>query len=191
MNGWIETEHLILRPWENTEEDAAALYRFASDSTIGPAAGWPAHTSLDESRKVLRNILCTPEIYAVLPKSTGKPSGCAGITYGRTGRPSLKEQEGEIGYCIGAPFQGKGFATEAVRALLKRAFEDLKLRTIWCGYYEGNAASARVQEKCGLAWHHKEEHTYLPLLDEYRTEHFTRITRKEWRKSSLLCQDNS
>lgn len=38
----LETERLILRPWE--EKDAAALYEYARDPRVGPAAGWPPHT---------------------------------------------------------------------------------------------------------------------------------------------------
>lgn len=38
------TERLILRPWH--EEDAENLYKYASDPDIGPAAGWPVHTSI-------------------------------------------------------------------------------------------------------------------------------------------------
>ena len=43
----IETERLILRPWR--EDDAADLYRYASDPEVGPAAGWAAHTSVEDS----------------------------------------------------------------------------------------------------------------------------------------------
>lgn len=178
----LETAHLFLRPWEETPEDAAQLYRYASDPDIGTAAGWPPHRSVEESRRVLHNILCTPEIYAVLPKSLGKPAGCAGITFGKTGRPMLKAQEAEIGYWIGKPFWGRGFATEAVVFLLERCFTQLGMRTVWCAYYEGNEASRRVQEKCGFSYHHTQEHTWCEPLKEYRTEHFMRLTRKEWRK---------
>ena len=37
----LETERLILRPWQ--EEDAGALYKYASDPQVGPIAGWPPH----------------------------------------------------------------------------------------------------------------------------------------------------
>lgn len=37
----LETKRLILRPWQ--EEDAASLYRYASDPQVGPIAGWPVH----------------------------------------------------------------------------------------------------------------------------------------------------
>ena len=40
----METERLLLRPWQ--ESDAEALYRWASDPEVGPAAGWSPHTSV-------------------------------------------------------------------------------------------------------------------------------------------------
>lgn len=45
----IETKRLILRPWRL--EDAEALYEVAKDPRIGSQAGWPAHTSVDNSRE--------------------------------------------------------------------------------------------------------------------------------------------
>ena len=48
----MKTERLILRPW--TEEDAASLYKYAQDPKIGPIAGWPPHTSVENSREVIR-----------------------------------------------------------------------------------------------------------------------------------------
>lgn len=50
----IETKRLIFRRW--TKEDAAALYALASDPEVGPHAGWPVHTSIEESRAVIKNI---------------------------------------------------------------------------------------------------------------------------------------
>ena len=178
----LETKHLFLRPWEENEQDARALYEYAKDPAVGPAAGWPPHRDVGESRRIIHNILCTPEIYAVLPKETGRPAGCAGITFGKTGRSWLKEREAEIGYWIGVPFWGRGYATEALEFLIRRCFTDLDMRVVWAAYYDGNEASRRVQEKCGMKWHHTREHTFCDLLGEYRDEHFMKITRKEWRR---------
>ena len=47
----LETERLILRPW--TEADAEELYRYAQDPRIGPIAGWPPHTSVENSREII------------------------------------------------------------------------------------------------------------------------------------------
>ena len=69
----LETERLILRPW--TEEDAEALYRYAQDDRIGPAAGWPPHTSVENSREIIRGVLSRPGTCAVILKETMEPVG--------------------------------------------------------------------------------------------------------------------
>lgn len=46
----LETERLILRPWK--EDDAESLYKYAKDPKVGPIAGWPVHTSVENSREV-------------------------------------------------------------------------------------------------------------------------------------------
>lgn len=55
----LETERLILRPW--LEDDAEELYKYASDPDVGPPAGWPPHTSVDNSREIIRNVLSRQE----------------------------------------------------------------------------------------------------------------------------------
>ena len=176
----LETERLILRPWKKNKADAKALYGYAKDNRVGPAAGWPVHKDPADSLEIIRGILSTPDIYAVVLKENGQIVGSAGLTYGSTGRKYLKTDEAEIGYWIGVPHWGHGYAPEAVRCLLARAFLQLNMQTVWCGYYEGNEKSKRVQEKCGFVWHHADRDVILPLLNETRTEHFTRLTRERW-----------
>ena len=65
----LETTRLILRPWN--ESDAESLYKYASDPTVGPAAGWPPHTSVENSREIIRDVLSAPETYAVIDCETG------------------------------------------------------------------------------------------------------------------------
>jgi len=55
----------------------------------------------------------------------------------------------EIGYWLGEPFWGKGYATEAVNLLTQYAFDELKLVRIYAGVFAGNVASARVLKKAG------------------------------------------
>ena len=70
----LETKRLILRPW--TEADAETLYEYAKDPRVGPAAGWPVHTDVEESRRIIREVLSAPETYAIVLKETGQPVGC-------------------------------------------------------------------------------------------------------------------
>jgi RimJ/RimL family protein N-acetyltransferase len=62
------------------------------------------------------------------------------------------EREAEIGYWLGAPFWGRGFATEAARAVIDHAFGGLGYETLQAGARVSNPASRRVLEKCGFQW---------------------------------------
>ncbi len=72
----IETERLILRHWQ--ESDAPSLFKYASDPDVGPIAGWPPHTSVENSLEIIRTVFAGPETYAVVLKETGEPVGCCG-----------------------------------------------------------------------------------------------------------------
>lgn len=174
----METERLILRPWR--EDDAESLFAFAKDPAVGPIAGWPTHTSVENSREIIRNVLAVNETYAVCLKTDNKAIGSIGLMIGTQSNLDLPETEGEIGYWIGVPFWGMGLIPEATKELIRHAFVDLNLETLWCGYFEGNAKSKRVQEKCGFVYHHTNKDIYWKLMDDIRTEHITRLTQKEW-----------
>ncbi|MBQ0130496.1 MAG: GNAT family N-acetyltransferase [bacterium] len=174
----METERLILRPW--CEDDAESLFAFAKNPAVGPIAGWPSHTSVENSREIIRNVLAVNETYAVCLKTDNKAIGSIGLMIGTQSNLDLPETEGEVGYWIGVPFWGMGLIPEATKELIRHAFVDLNLETLWCGYFEGNAISKRVQENCGFVYHHTNKDIYWKMMDDIRTEHITRLTRKEW-----------
>ena len=174
----LNTERLILRPWE--ESDAEALYEYAQDERVGPVAGWPVHTSVENSREIIRTVLSAPDTFAVCRKGDPLPIGCVSLSTGDRSNLVLPECEGEIGYWIGVPFWGQGLIPEAVRAVIRLAFLDRDLATLWCGYFDGNEQSRRVQEKCGFRYHHTCRDIHWRLTDDIRTEHVTRLTREEW-----------
>ena len=68
MDKELKTERLILRAWQ--EDDAEALYKYASDPIVGLNAGWEAHISVEDSREIIRNVFSADEIYAVVLKET-------------------------------------------------------------------------------------------------------------------------
>ena len=174
----LYTPRLLLRPWR--PEDAEDLFEYAKDPAVGPAAGWQPHASAEESRIIIRDILSAEETYAVCLKETGRPVGNAALMIGGRNNPGLPAAEAELGYWLGRPFWGRGLIPEASRELIRHAFKDLGLQTLWCGYFEGNGKSKRVQEKCGFVYHHTKENVYNTNLDETRTVHFTRLTKEEW-----------
>lgn len=177
MKERMETERLILRPW--AESDAESLYTYAKDPSVGPAAGWPVHTSVENSRELIQSVLSAEGTYAVCLKEDNVAIGSVGLIHPARAEGAL-DSETEIGYWIGVPFWGRGLIPEAVRCLMKYAFEELGCSALWCGYYDGNVKSKRCQEKCGFAYHHTAENVECVLMGERRTEHWNRITREEW-----------
>lgn len=174
----LTTQRLILRPW--VQSDAESLYEYAKDPAVGPIAGWPSHTSVENSREIIKNVLAVNENYAVCLKENNIAIGTIGLMTGKNSNFDLPDTEAEIGYWIGVPFWGKGLITEAARELIRHGFEDLKLEKLWCGYFEGNIKSKRVQEKCGFIYHHTNKNIYVELTDEIRTEHIACLSRGDW-----------
>lgn len=179
----FQTDRLILRPW--CESDAEDLFEYARDERIGPAAGWQPHASVEESREVIKTVLSAPETYAVCLKDDLRAIGSVGLTVGEESNLRLPEGEGEIGYWLGVPFWGQGLIPEAVRELIRRAFEDLDVKTLWCGYFDGNEKSKRAMEKCGFVYHHTNENIEWKRLNAVLTEHVTRLRREEWEKREI------
>lgn len=179
----LETEHLILRPW--LEDDAEELYKYASDPDVGPPAGWPPHTNVDNSREIIRNVLSRQETYAVCLKE-GTPIGSIGLHLNGHTDMTERDDECELGYWIGKPFWGQGLIPEASRELLRHAFEQLGMRAVWCGYYDGNEKSRKVQTKLGFVYQHKTEGLEVSLMNEVRTGHCNLMTKERWQKVELF-----
>ena len=176
----FETERLILRPWE--EGDAEECYKYAKDPRVGPAAGWPVHTDVENTRQIIRDILMVPETYAIVLKETGLPVGSVGLHFHSD--LAQKDDECELGYWIGVPYWGRGLVPEASREMLRHAFEDLGMARVWCGYYEGNEKSRRVQEKLGFKYQRTNENVPVPMLGEIRTDIANLLTKEEWMENN-------
>lgn len=180
MVSMLETERLTLRRWKDS--DAESLYEYARDPDIGPIAGWPVHHSVEESRRAIQSGLSGAEAYAVCLKGDDRPIGAIELKLNGHSDLTGSDKECELGYWIGKPFWGRGLIPEAAAEMLRHAFEDLGMTKVWCAYYEGNAKSKRVQEKCGFRYQWKSEGVDVPLLHEKRTGHVSAITRAEWQQ---------
>lgn len=181
----LETTRLTLRPW--TEADAPALYRWASDPEVGPRAGWEPHASVEESAKIIREVLAVPESYAIVVRGRepgDEPIGAIGLKFGAASELAHGTREAELGYWLARPFWGHGYMPEATRALLARAFLDLRLEAVWAGHYEGNLQSRRVMEKLGLT------ETRTRNADG-RIEHVLCVTRAQWGNTQAAAEKNA
>ena len=178
-----ETKRLILRRWK--ESDAENLYEYAKDPDVGPIAGWPAHKSMDESLDVIRNVLSGPEAYAICLKPEDRAIGAIELKLNGCTDMTERDDECELGYWLGKPFWGQGIMPEAAGEMLRHAFENLGMTKVWCGYYEGNNKSKRVQEKVGFRYQWRTEGVDVPLMREKRTGHVSSIDIDQWQWDRL------
>lgn len=99
---------------------------------------------------------------------------------GKNSHIDIAEDEAEIGYWIGVPFWGMGIIPEATQCLIDYAFNDLHLKKLWCGYFDGNEQSKRVQEKCGFHYCQRFKDKEWPLLNTTKTQHITCLSKDKW-----------
>ena len=148
----IETARLMLRPFAMT--DARAMYEnWASDPEVTKYVTWPAHSSVEITRMVLRDWTDgyeRPDHYnwaIVLKDSDGKPIGNISAVH-----VFEKTDAVEIGYCMGRPWWGKGIMTEALKAVTGFFIEQVGANRVEARYDTSNPASGRVMAKSGMTF---------------------------------------
>ena len=170
----LTTPRLLLRPFR--EGDAAELYDYAKDPRVGPIAGWPPHTSVENSLEIIRTVFSAPNVFAVADRESGRVIGSAGFVGEH--RNELPSPDDELGYALSPAFWGQGLIPEASRALIRWGFTELGLETIWCNHYDGNARSRRVIEKCGFRYQFTKETTNVIGMTNKTV--FYALKKEEW-----------
>jgi ribosomal-protein-alanine N-acetyltransferase len=144
----LVTERLSLRPFDVA--DAPTVQRLAGDRVVARYTLTVPHPYPDGAAEEWirghapawaegRSISC-----AIERRSDCSLMGAIGLTIDRDN--SLAE----IGYWIGAPYRGEGYATEAARELVRFAFDTLKLNRVIARHFGSNDASGRVMQKIGM-----------------------------------------
>jgi len=146
----LVTQRLVLRP--PAREDAPHVQRLAgareiaaNTSTIphpypdGAAEAWIEQAGLE-----LAQGRGAP--FMVLRRQGAVVIGTVGL------RIEPQHRRAELGYWIGVPHWGQGFATEACEAVLRYGFEELGLQRVFASHYRRNPASGRVLEKLGMSY---------------------------------------
>jgi RimJ/RimL family protein N-acetyltransferase len=144
MAHWLETSRLILR--EFSEADIPELVPLIGAREVAATTLRIPHPYEEKHAR---------EFFATAPKEnelrlairlrdTGRLCGGIGL------HPDASLPQAELGYWIGVPYWGNGYATEAATAVVKYGFEKLKLERIFAGHFKGNEKSGRVLQKIGM-----------------------------------------
>ncbi|HEY7664040.1 MAG TPA: GNAT family N-acetyltransferase [Xanthobacteraceae bacterium] len=140
----LVTERLVLRA--PRREDAQAIAALANDRRIAEnTLRIPHPYGLSDAESFIARASAADGERVFLITRAGAVLGGCGIC----------ERDGEhpeIGYWLGVPFWGRGYATEAARALIDHAFGKLGCNRLFARARVSNPASRRVLEKCGFQW---------------------------------------
>lgn len=141
----LETARLVLR--RPQLGDAKAIAALANDRRIAENTRRIPHPYRVEDAEdfILSAGVASGEMtFAITQRDNTLIGGC-GLVLPDGSAP-------EIGYWLGVPYWGQGFATEAVRALIDYAFTELDHEALQAGARVTNPASRRILEKCGFQW---------------------------------------
>jgi len=145
----LTTPRLTLRRFE--EGDIAVAYRnWCSDAEVTKYLRWPAHPCEDVTRMVLMDWIGSyqqPDFYqwAIVPHEDGEAVGAITVV-----EHDDRTKKAHIGYCIGRPWQNKGYMTEALDRVMTFLFEQVGVNRIESLHDPNNPASGRVMTKCGI-----------------------------------------
>jgi len=146
----LTTERLFLRPI--AVSDAEALFEARGDATVMRYWDWPAQDSVAAVREIFSAHI--PELSdgaTLWWVAALTPDGPA------IGECDLSEidrhhRRAEVGFLFARRHWGKGYASEAMEAVIAHAFGELDLERLWARFHEGNDASKRLLERLGFTY---------------------------------------
>ncbi len=137
----LETDRLILRP--PRPSDIPAITSWLGDYDVAKMTARVPHPySEADAEDFIAGVGAEDRVvFALTRKNDGMFMGCAGL--------HSDGQGWEMGYWLGKPFWGHGFATEAAGRLIGFAFETLDQGQVQAGWFADNPASGHVLAKLG------------------------------------------
>ena len=140
----IRTQRLSLRPLESV--DAAPIHELAGDFEVARMTGIIPHpySERDALAWIDRAGQGDEGIVFAIARRDGTLIGCSGYM-------PMDAEHAEVGYWIGKPFWGEGFATEALRAVVAHAFDAHGFTYVKAGHFVDNPRSQRVLGKLGFS----------------------------------------
>ena len=170
----LRTKRLTLR--RMSVSDSADMYEYSRKSSVTKYLLWHEHESEYQTYNFLSDVsdwYKRGEYYdwAVTLTDSGKMIGTCGFT-----SFDFEHGRAEVGYVLNPDFWGRGIATEAVGAVIEFAFDELGANRVEAHFIEGNNASLRVMEKCGMTFEGYLKQ-YMLIKGEYKNIGFAAITR--------------
>lgn len=160
----IKTERLTLRRF--THNDAQAMFdNWANDERVTRYLTWGPHGTVDVTKYIINDWCSSYEkenFYSWAIEFEGKLIGSIACV-----DTDENSEHGEIGYCIGHDFWGKGIMTEAVNAVTDYLINKIGYNRLEIGHATKNPASGKVAQKCGYTYEGTKREYFKALYGEY------------------------
>jgi RimJ/RimL family protein N-acetyltransferase len=143
----IRTRRLQLRDF--LIEDAAAVFSYASDTEVTRFMFYDPRDEAD-ARAYLARVVESQRDKPRLRWELAVVEAGSDLVIGACDLTLENEREGDLGYILGRPWWGQGYAPEAASAMVQAGFEQLGLERIFAMCDVNHHASRRVLEKSGL-----------------------------------------
>lgn len=169
----LETARLRLRGY--TEADIPELLPLIGTREVAATTLRIAHPYTEQDAKAFLELTKdTDKIWlAIVLRGDGRQIGGIGL------RLEKQHQHAELGYWLGVPFWGQGFATEAAREILRYGFKTLGLHRIFASHFKHNPASGHILEKIGMKYEGCQRQ-HLRKWDQFVDSELYGILRREW-----------
>lgn len=179
----IETERLVIRNWQ--DEDRDLFYEINSDPTV--MAFFPFRRSRAEADRAMDDwrAAIARDGFGFTPiarKTSNEALGFVGLAITRH-VPAFKPETMEIGWRLAERHWGQGYATEAARALLARAFGPLARPEVVSYAVVDNRASRAVMVRLGLTHRPQFDFDHPNVGDDHphlKRHAFHMIEREAW-----------
>jgi RimJ/RimL family protein N-acetyltransferase len=177
----LETERLILR--KPTLADVKAIAQLANDRRVAENTRRLPHPySRDHAVQFIRATASDKSDAVFLIEHDLAPIGIVGVDWRQPDAP-------ELGYWLGVEHWGRGFGTEAARAMIDFSFEEFDIAQLISGARVSNPSSRNILEKCGFQWSGVELHRFEALgsstpVDRFRLSRGVWTSLKSWSSST-------
>lgn len=179
----LETPRLRLR--KLTREDVPLYFsRLWSSEAVARYMLWEPHKTLEESTASLEAVLKRYETgescrFCIAMKENDDLIGIIDLL-----RFDEETKSCSFAYMLGEDFWGKGYGTEALKAVIRFAFESLQLKSITADHMAANPASGAVMQKAGMVFSHVTPGKYEKNGQSQDAWVYT-ITRQQWQQSHI------
>jgi RimJ/RimL family protein N-acetyltransferase len=172
----LETGRLRIRPYRET--DIPELLPLIGTREVAATTLRIAHPYAEQDAWAFLELAKEPDKLwlAITLRADGRQMGGIGL------RIEPEHRHAELGYWLGVPYWGRGYATEAAREVLRYGFEDLGLHRIFASHFKHNPASGTILKKLGMQYEGcQREH--LRKWDQFVDSELYGIMRREWQIS--------